>query len=365
MIKIKLSSDIEKQHKIYFLKKIKPQIEKFSLPNNQYKENVDFFKSYCYDNAEDIATAKPSRLKEIINVLDTNCNELMNALNEKIILNQSDDTKKSNIKSVSEIMLSTFGYSQFCKIDTLEDHLKNYAISQYNNLNKKNVGKYDKEMTIYVYEALKEMFPHFSYDNRKEFLLVDDLKELLKNNNFPMYSVEYLSWCPYTLLLANKIDVCPYCNRQYITTSFSEDGKTRAHLDHFYPKSRYPYLSMSLYNLVPSCSVCNSSLKGEKEFSKDSLNPYEDSYNDYFDFCVNPIDISAPKVEICIKEPYRSHYREPAKGHDETPIEEYLKVFQIEELYNHHSNEGIEMFKKSIIYPDSYLAELKKIVVVL
>lgn len=27
--------------------------------------------------------------------------------------------------------------------------------------------------------------------------------------------------------------------------------------DHFYDKSDYPYLSMSLYNLIPSCSSCN------------------------------------------------------------------------------------------------------------
>lgn len=42
--------------------------------------------------------------------------------------------------------------------------------------------------------------------------------------------------------------VCPYC-----------DGSNDSpELDHYYPKRHYPFLACSPWNLIPSCSVCNS-----------------------------------------------------------------------------------------------------------
>uniref|UniRef100_UPI000825D9F2 HNH endonuclease n=1 Tax=Enterococcus mundtii TaxID=53346 RepID=UPI000825D9F2 len=62
-----------------------------------------------------------------------------------------------------------------------------------------------------------------------------------------------------------EVNTCPYCNLQF-TYSIDENNKSiRPHLDHFYPKSKHPILSMSLYNLVPSCYTCNSSLKRDIE----------------------------------------------------------------------------------------------------
>ena len=68
------------------------------------------------------------------------------------------------------------------------------------------------------------------------------------------------------ILKKMKVSVCPYCNRQYIFTL--SNGQVRPQFDHFYPKSRYPYLALSLYNMIPSCSICNmakSSLDTLKE----------------------------------------------------------------------------------------------------
>lgn len=68
------------------------------------------------------------------------------------------------------------------------------------------------------------------------------------------------------ILKQMKVTVCPYCNRQYIFTL--SDGRARPQFDHYYPKSLYPYLALSLYNMIPSCSICNmakSSLDTLKE----------------------------------------------------------------------------------------------------
>ncbi|MCP5523411.1 MAG: HNH endonuclease [Verrucomicrobiales bacterium] len=48
----------------------------------------------------------------------------------------------------------------------------------------------------------------------------------------------------------NDLGVCPYCDGT-LTPS-------RAEVDHFYPKSEYPFLALLPENLVPACKGCNS-----------------------------------------------------------------------------------------------------------
>ncbi len=52
-----------------------------------------------------------------------------------------------------------------------------------------------------------------------------------------------------------NIKVCPYCNLRDISLYESHNISKRGHLDHFYSKAKYPYLALSLYNLIPSCEV--------------------------------------------------------------------------------------------------------------
>lgn len=80
--------------------------------------------------------------------------------------------------------------------------------------------------------------------------------------------------------LAKYLDVktCPYCNAQY--TLFLDvrrnvrypKGIAKFQFDHFFNKSDAPFLSMSLYNLIPSCASCNLS-KHQGDLPVE-LNPY-------------------------------------------------------------------------------------------
>ena len=78
-------------------------------------------------------------------------------------------------------------------------------------------------------------------------------------------------------------NTCTYCNRSYTFTVIRNEhkeilfpgfGKTndknriaRPHLDHWFDKASNPLLSLNIFNLIPSCPVCNSSLKGGVHFS--------------------------------------------------------------------------------------------------
>ena len=118
------------------------------------------------------------------------------------------------------------------------------------------------------------------------------------------------------ILLVNesRMYVCPYCNRNFIN---SRDDRMGSQLDHFYPISEFPFFAVSLYNLIPSCNVCNH-IKQEKALSispfkarsiEDSLT-FEFLFTDYNN--VLPIFIEGKNVKrdvdiLRLKEAYEIH----------------------------------------------------------
>ena len=94
------------------------------------------------------------------------------------------------------------------------------------------------------------------------------------------------------------VKICPYCNRIYTTTLYGKK-RIRPDFDHFYPQSRYPYFAVSLFNLIPSCSICNKAKSDNAEIKekiikinkktnklftdkqkKSIIYPYDESYNE-------------------------------------------------------------------------------------
>lgn len=85
----------------------------------------------------------------------------------------------------------------------------------------------------------------------------------------------------YNLSLLKGRNTCTYCNRQYTFTvgKVVKNGKivskVRPQFDHWFAHQQYPLLGLSFYNLIPSCSVCNSSVKGSSHYSlKTHIHPY-------------------------------------------------------------------------------------------
>lgn len=73
------------------------------------------------------------------------------------------------------------------------------------------------------------------------------------------------------------VKTCPYCNRISTYTENSQSG-IKASMDHYYPEAPYPYLSLSIFNLVPCCSYCNSHKSNLDCYSKPILYPYEEEF---------------------------------------------------------------------------------------
>lgn len=86
----------------------------------------------------------------------------------------------------------------------------------------------------------------------------------------------------YEIAMMKQVNTCTYCNRQYTLTigmrkraNGGKVSKVKPQFDHWFAHEQYPLLGLSFYNLIPSCSVCNSSVKGSAHFTLEThIHPY-------------------------------------------------------------------------------------------
>jgi hypothetical protein len=129
----------------------------------------------------------------------------------------------------------------------------------------------------------------------------------------------------YTLLKETGLRVCPYCDENFILFLESSPGRKsfRGPLDHYIPKSIYPYFAVSLFNLVPSCSSCNS-LKHERDTVKHPLiNPYRYAIGDSFEFV-----IIFDKITPSYKNPPKTQAIKLIKTHSSPISDVYFKNYK-------------------------------------
>lgn len=186
-------------------------------------------------------------------------------------------------------------------------------------------------------------------------------------------------WNRHKLISDLNISTCPYCNRQYITNYIGDGNKkkTTADLDHFYCQSRYPFLALSLYNFIPSCQICNSRLKSQKDFYLEKhLYPYEDSFGDNAHFKTD-FKLKENSTEYNIdylfglSNDFEIDIKIKINPQDKDKIEDQIKTvelneklknsietFKLKEVYQSHTDYVSELIKKSLIYNESKIDEL-------
>ena len=150
------------------------------------------------------------------------------------------------------------------------------------------------------------------------------------------------------------VTVCPYCNRSYV---FTLRKGTRPQYDHDFPKSKYPYLCISMYNLIPCCSVCNSLKHDEDTYHTPFIYPYEDAYGKQAVFGIGANDIetwlgAADRYEVKIR--YSSNIGAELKSR----IEHAAATFKIEELYGKHRDYIRDILRTAYVYNDDYFEGL-------
>lgn len=194
-------------------------------------------------------------------------------------------------------------------------------------------------------EVLKDAVEYaFDYDSFRDLKM--STRKILQSGK----SVDEMEWCAYTFVTMLGLRVCPYCNEQYIAPTVTENGCVRGDLDHFLSRKKYPYFALSIYNLIPCCKFCNSSLKGDEDFNFDeTATPYEVSYNDCFDFvAVN--DKNGWKISLDNSK-QQDFYKKAI---------DILKIFLIEARYRHHTDVIKDYLIKDKYYNEYFIEKLEK-----
>lgn len=152
------------------------------------------------------------------------------------------------------------------------------------------------------------------------------------------------------------IKVCPYCNRNYIFNfKKGKDLNATAQLDHFFDKKTYPFLAVSVYNLVPSCSTCNQRKSAKQE---DIFYPFLESFNDYARFEYKGIKHEEEGNGNFFDEERILLELNPIS--EDEKVNKHIEVFNLRNLYNEHKDIVSEILIKSEMYNKSYLDELMK-----
>lgn len=99
--------------------------------------------------------------------------------------------------------------------------------------------------------------------------------------NFKWITNDGDGWCCAEFIRGLGVKYCVYCNADSVYSFNIKGGRALPYasaLDHFLPRHLHPYFALNLYNLVPCCTRCNTSLKGKKETDfRSYASPYSDN----------------------------------------------------------------------------------------
>ncbi len=186
--------------------------------------------------------------------------------------------------------------------------------------------KYLDLLDTYTYKEKKEIENIFSYSSyRKNDKFMEHFKKL-------------------------NIKSCPFCNNNYVYF-YKKDAKkinTITTLEHYYPKAGYPHLSLSFFNLIPSCSTCNSKFKGKTKHIGEIIHPYYEDFDSKAKFSVS-VDTLPVNKDIELEINLESNdYR----------CKQSINRFQLDKIYKQHNDIAKEIWNKAQVYNKTRIEEL-------
>lgn len=162
--------------------------------------------------------------------------------------------------------------------------------------------------------------------------------------------------------ILSRVKYCPYCNAETVYAverKESPNEPIKCAFDHFYPKGRYPFLALSLYNLIPSCYRCNSQYKRD-QFRRilEMPHPYMDDIDDLARF-----------VPLGIQETWFSGDESDAlqlvlrsrRQKNERRISDYDNVFDVSNIYSQlFKREAVDALVKAKMFSPAYVSQLSE-----
>ncbi|MBE2975811.1 hypothetical protein [Priestia megaterium] len=332
MIKFEIAEDTIKDVMRRHLKSLKSEVKENITTHKQIYQNdknyIDLL-MYIEGKLDKILCGQLRELKEIIEYIEKNYYISTNKLSK------IKEIKQKEITGDKTVYLENY-----IKEKNLELHLlKNDKTYKYIKDFKEAIGDLKRLWESYG-DRLGEIF---------------DYDEFIKHKG---------DWKAYDLVERLNISICPYCNRQYINTLIKDEKRARAVLDHFYAKSLYPYLALSLYNLIPCCHFCNSTFKGDKDFyNNEPIYPYEEGFSNdaKFETDFENQKLYDYKYLLGLSDNFKINIKVYSKDTDKIKkINRSNQVFYLEDMYSFHKDYVRELIRSIIINNKSRIDEIYK-----
>lgn len=342
MIKININNlDIIKTyHRDYIKNNVEPRIDQYRIFNADRIEISNFISEFIKEDLYNI-TLESLEIEDLKKI-----NKKYKKIKDKSILDYIEKDKMVSISNELNKYLEYIKISDGRNSSIIEKRKRKweelcnltYDISD-NNIKikyffKSEINFNNKTSIISQLKNLIEFISKSIDKDSKRYKLEEIIRYIFNYDSFKDNESE---WNRHKIIYLMGVEVCPYCNRNYITNYlYRGKEKTTADLDHFYCQDKYPYLALSIYNFIPSCQVCNSRFKIAKDFlEKSHIIPYKEGFDRDAIFRTksnkdSTIDYILGKdlnfdIEIKINTDYEDKKER---------IENSIDTFKLEELYN-------------------------------
>ena len=208
-----------------------------------------------------------------------------------------------------------------------------------------------------------------SYTDKLDFInkaSIPEWREYFKTNSLPDQKlIQVMNGRPY-----NSLDDfnCKRFLRKKIE-SYKNFSQYRCYnhfdLDHLLPKSVCPIVSLSLFNFVPSCQVCNEKLKRAKELAitKDDwlkISPtwVDSKFDDDVTIRLVPLDKCSTFFEL---KQNNDNYKLVFDTKDDLAYDGYISMFKLNDRYNFHKNIALHILDLKERYPEEKRKEISRL----
>jgi hypothetical protein len=185
-----------------------------------------------------------------------------------------------------------------------------------------------------------------------------DLNQLFRTNKGFKYDNKRKDLLNFMINQKIKINSCHYCNIDFINSFVDDKNYDNSTFDHVLPKEIFPFLSLSIFNIVPCCSPCNSKFKHTTEFIIDEhlpkLIPSSKEYilDELVQFQLKFKENKKDKLDLKVDLTNLSNIDN---------IDEFITMFKLKGRYEFHRQKAIDLVDKRKIYSDSQIREIAKL----
>ena len=203
-----------------------------------------------------------------------------------------------------------------------------------------------KELRNYI-----SMFGRYSGSTDKSDYL---LNSVFKYKNFANRRIAY------HISSKRNVTVCPYCNRQYVFTVIPSKGRVRPQFDHYFPKKDYPYLALSLYNMIPSCSICNMAKSSLDTRNYPILYPFDEEmgYSAKFEFRIKEKG-NFVQVLQGLSDQFEIHL-DSTQAAKAAEIQCQMEELHLDALYNEHTDYVKDIIRSKYVNTSNRIREIQR-----